>query len=119
MFAKQQKEKNTQKLEKITHKFEINAAEAPTSSFSQKIPLILFIPEIHNISLTFLTLSSPSSSVGITTDYGLDGTGIESRGSRVSAPLQIGLRGPPSLLYNGYRVFPGGKERPGRDADPF
>ena len=26
--------------------------------------------------------------------------------------------GPPSLLYNGYRVFPGDKERPGRDADP-
>jgi hypothetical protein len=26
--------------------------------------------------------------------------------------------GPLSLLYNGYRVFPGGKERPGRDADP-
>ena len=25
---------------------------------------------------------------------------------------------PPSLLYNGYRVFPGGKEWPGRDADP-
>ena len=25
--------------------------------------------------------------------------------------------GPPSLLYNGYRVFPGGKERPWRDAD--
>ena len=26
--------------------------------------------------------------------------------------------GPPSLLYNGYRVFSLGKERPGRDADP-
>ena len=26
--------------------------------------------------------------------------------------------GPPSLLYNGYRVFPGGKEWPERDADP-
>ena len=26
--------------------------------------------------------------------------------------------GPPSLLYNGYRVFPGSKERPGRDPDP-
>ena len=26
--------------------------------------------------------------------------------------------GPPSFPYNGYRVFPGGKERPGRDADP-
>ena len=25
---------------------------------------------------------------------------------------------PPSHLYNEYRVFPGGKERPGRDADP-
>jgi hypothetical protein len=26
--------------------------------------------------------------------------------------------GPTSLLYNGYRAFSGGKERPGRDADP-
>jgi len=26
--------------------------------------------------------------------------------------------GPPSLLYNGYRVFPGDNLRPGRDADP-
>jgi len=25
---------------------------------------------------------------------------------------------PPSLLYNGYRIFPRGKEWPGRDADP-
>ena len=25
---------------------------------------------------------------------------------------------PPSILYDGYRVFPEGKERPGRDADP-
>ena len=25
---------------------------------------------------------------------------------------------PPSLLYNEYRVFPGGKERPGREVDP-
>ena len=26
--------------------------------------------------------------------------------------------GPPSILYNGYWVFPGGKVRPGRGADP-
>ena len=26
--------------------------------------------------------------------------------------------GPPSILHNGHWVFPGGKERPGRDADP-
>ena len=25
---------------------------------------------------------------------------------------------PPSILYNGYLVFPGGKERPGLDNDP-
>jgi hypothetical protein len=28
------------------------------------------------------------------------------------------LWGPPSLLYSVYRVFPGGRKRPGRDADP-
>ena len=28
------------------------------------------------------------------------------------------ISGPPSLLYNGYRVFPCGKNRSGRDADP-
>ena len=56
------------------------------------------------------------SSVGIATGYGLDGPEIESRwGATFSAP---GPWGPPSLLYNGYRIFPGGKERPGRDADP-
>jgi len=27
--------------------------------------------------------------------------------------------GPPSLLYNEYRVFPRGKKRPARDADPL
>jgi hypothetical protein len=27
-------------------------------------------------------------------------------------------RGPPSLLYIGYRVFPGGRKRPGRYSDP-
>jgi hypothetical protein len=26
--------------------------------------------------------------------------------------------GPTSLLYNRYRVFPGGRKRPGRDGDP-
>jgi hypothetical protein len=28
------------------------------------------------------------------------------------------MMGRGSLLYNGYRVFPGGKVRPGREADP-
>ena len=52
------------------------------------------------------------SSVGIVTDYGLDGTGSNPGGDEIfhcpGRPWN-----PPSLLYNGYRVFPGVK-RPGR-----
>ena len=56
---------------------------------------------------------------GIATGYGLDGPGIESRWwGEIFRTCQDRPWGPPSLLYNGYRVFPGGKERPGRDADP-
>ena len=58
------------------------------------------------------------SSVGIATAYGLDGPVIESRwGGEVFRTSPDRPWGPPSLLYNGYRVFPGGKVRPGRDAD--
>jgi hypothetical protein len=39
-------------------------------------------------------------------------------GARFSAPVQAGPGAPPSHLYNGYRVFPGDKERPGCDPDP-
>ena len=39
-------------------------------------------------------------------------------GARFSTPVQTGPGVPPSLLCNGYRVFPRSKERPGRDADP-
>jgi hypothetical protein len=55
----------------------------------------------------------PGRSVGIATGYGLDGPEIESRWGRDFPHLSR-----PSLLYNGYRVFPGGKERSGRGADP-
>jgi hypothetical protein len=58
------------------------------------------------------------SVVAITTDYGLDGPGIESRWGEVFHTCPDRPWGPPSFLYNRYRVFHGGKERPGRDADP-
>ena len=58
------------------------------------------------------------SSVGIATGYGLDGPGIESRWERDFQHLSRPALGPTLLLYNGYRVFPEGKKRPGRDADP-
>ena len=57
------------------------------------------------------------SSVGIATGYGLDGPGIESRWGEIFRTCPDWPWVPPSLLYNGYRVFLGGKERPGRDAD--
>ena len=59
---------------------------------------------------TVETLWARDSSVGIATGYGLDGPGMGSRWggeifrSRSDRPL-----GPPSLQYNGYRVFPGVK----------
>jgi hypothetical protein len=54
--------------------------------------------------------------VGIATGYGVDGPVIKSRWGCTCPDRPWG---PPSLLYNGYQVFPGDKERPGRDADPL
>ena len=63
-------------------------------------------------------MSGPGSVVGIATAYGLDGPGIESRWGEIFRTSPDRPWGPPSLLYNGYRVFLGGKVLPGRDADP-
>jgi hypothetical protein len=52
---------------------------------------------------------SQDSSVGIATRYGLEGPGIESRWGEIFRTYPDRLRDPPSLLYNGYRVFPGSK----------
>ena len=61
----------------------------------------------------------PGTVVGIATGYGLDGPGIESRwGGEIFLTCPYRPWGPPSLLYNGYRVFPGDEEWPGRDTDP-
>jgi hypothetical protein len=59
----------------------------------------------------------PGSLVGIATDYGLDGQGIESRWGEIFCACPNRPWGPLSLLYNGYRFFPGGKLRPERAAD--
>ena len=50
------------------------------------------------------------SSVGIETRYGLDGPGIESfLAGEIYHNRPYRPWGAPNLLYNGYRVFPGGK----------
>jgi len=67
----------------------------------------------------YCELRGPDSVVGIATGYGLDGPGFESRwGGDIFRTCPYRPWGPPSLLSNGYLVFPRGKKRPGRDADP-
>ena len=74
-------------------------------------------PHSTLFSITYVCITcGPGSSVGIATDYGLNGPGIESQWGEIFRHPD-GLWGPPSLLYNGYRVFPGGKVRPGRASD--
>ena len=63
-------------------------------------------------------MCGPGSSVVIATGYGLDGPGIESRWAEIFRTCPDRPWGQLSLLSNGYRVFPGGKERPGCEADP-
>ena len=71
---------------------------------------------INNCSLL---LCGPGSSVGMTTGYGLDGPRFESWwGGEIFRTCPDRPWGPHSLLYNGYRAFLGGKERPEGDPDP-
>jgi hypothetical protein len=53
------------------------------------------------------------SIVGIATRYGLDGRGLYPGGDEIFCTRPHRPRGPPILLYNGYRSFLGVK-RPGR-----
>jgi len=54
-------------------------------------------------------MCGPGSSVGIATDYGLDGPGSNPGGGEIFRTCPDRPWGPPSLLYNGYRIFPVGK----------
>jgi len=59
----------------------------------------------------------PGSVVGIVTAYGIDGPGIESWWGEIFHTCPDRPWGPPSLLYSGYRVFPGDKVLLGHDID--
>ena len=56
----------------------------------------------------FVLCVGRDSSVGTATRYGLDGTGIEYRWGRGFPHRPDRPWVPSSLLYNGYRIFPGG-----------
>ena len=64
-----------------------------------------------------ISFSVPGSSVGIATDYGLDGPDRIPVGTRFSARPDRPW-GLPSLLYNGYRIFPGSRDGRGVGLSP-
>ena len=81
---------------------------------------------MRTLSFVWLTFSKctcfpsgPGSVVGIATAKraGRSGDRIPF-GDEILRTYPDGLWGPPNLPYNGYHVFPGGKVRPGYDADP-
>jgi hypothetical protein len=68
--------------------------------------------ELWHVSLIYqycISSSGPGRSVGIATGYGMDGPGIESQWGEIFLTRPDRPWGPPSLMYNGHRVFPGGK----------
>ena len=97
-------------LSEPTHKFTLR-------STSERVPFKIQGKSFINKSM-YICTCGPGSVVGIATAYGLNGPGIESRWGEIFRTCPDRPRGPPSLLYSGYRVFPGGKVLPGRDADP-
>ena len=62
-----------------------------------------------NLQIYIYTLGSRERSVGIATRYGLEGPGVESRWGRDFPHQFRPALEPTQPLYNGYRVFPGGK----------
>ena len=82
----------------------VSGARGPRSS--QRRLCVKCESHLSTYSGAFTLFGGRDSSVGIATRYGLDGPGIESRWGR---DFPHPSWDPPSLLYNGYRVFPGGK----------
>jgi hypothetical protein len=94
---------------------------------------MLFIKVMFNVYLTSLEIEvlgrdtgpvkiisvlGPGSSVGIATGYDWTVRKSNRGGGEAFRTCPDRPWGPHSFLNSGYRVFPGGKERPGRDADP-
>ena len=86
------------------------------------IPLFQYLNAVNTISAQFHKILSficgPGSIVSIATGYRLDGPEIESQWGQDLRTCPDRPWGPPSLLYNGYRVFPGVKSSRGMTLTP-
>jgi hypothetical protein len=86
------------------------------SNYTRKITRHVSVPTA--IYSRPISLCGPGGSVGIATGYGLEGPGSNPDGGEIFHACPDRSWGPLSLLYNGYWIFPGGKKRPGHNADP-
>ena len=84
-----------------------------------QLPLMIFLTDVP-INLSGMSvIHGPGSSVGIATDYLLDGPGIESRWRRDFPHLSRPTLGPNQPPVQRVPGLSWGKERPERDADPL
>jgi hypothetical protein len=90
----------------ITHIEREVYIRTPSSFYDAEQSLTVFI---HIFSLAFASFWSRDNIVSIATRYGLESPGIETRWGEIFRTYPDRFRGPHSLLYNGYRVFPGGE----------
>ena len=75
----------------------------------RSLPVNLLFSLCFLFNKVTLFLCGPGSVVGIATGYGLDGPGSNPGGGEIFRTCPGRPWGPPSLLYYGYRVFPGSK----------
>ena len=77
----------------------------------------ILIQNVPELKICYVYRCGPGSSVGIATDYELNVLGSNPGKYEIFPTRPDRPWGPPSLLYNWYLVFHGGKERPRRAAD--
>jgi hypothetical protein len=73
------------------------------------LPTDISVTDYTQIKVKSLAVEGWDCAVGIATRYGVDGTRIESPWGEILRTCPDRPYGPTSLLYKGYRVFPGGK----------
>jgi hypothetical protein len=85
---------------------------------TMNINIYIFRSNVIDFACLFETNGGPGISVGIATDYRLDGPGIESRWGKIFRTCPYRPWDPPSLLSMGTGFFPGLKSGRGVTLTP-